>query len=106
MPRIAGLTPFTKADSIEKDSALADSGFHSEGEEDFASRPPTEQIKRRLSGVEHPAKKVPAWQNLTVSIERDWSLIVSFPMLTNSYSPCMSVSLGISLQTSHSWKSG
>ena len=66
MPRIAGLTPLTKADSIEKDSAL-DTAFHSEGEEDFVSRPPTEQIKRRLSGVEHPSRKAPAWQNLTVS---------------------------------------
>lgn len=66
MPRIAGLTPFTKADTPEKDSALADSNWHSEGEEDFASKPPGEQIKRRLSGVEHPqAKKTPIWQSLT-----------------------------------------
>jgi len=69
MPRIAGLTPFTKADSPEKDSALdTNSGWHSEGEEEFASRPPGEQIKRRLSGVEHPQQaKKPVWQNLTVS---------------------------------------
>jgi hypothetical protein len=67
MPRIAGLAPFTKADEDQKESsAIADSGWHSEAEEEFASRPPTDQIKRRLSGVEHPAKKAPAWQNLTV----------------------------------------
>lgn len=77
MPRIAGLTPFTKADEEDaKSSAIADtSGWHSEGEEEFASKPPTEQIKRRLSGVEHPqARKAPAWQNLTVS---GWPLLGS-----------------------------
>jgi hypothetical protein len=116
MPRIAGLTPFTKADSIEKDSALADSGFHSEGEEDFASRPPTEQIKRRLSGVEHPAKKVPAWQNLTVSIfdqiDHQMLSLIS-PGLSSksqyanesSHSPCTSVSPGISHRTRRFWNS-
>ncbi|KAG8764940.1 hypothetical protein FRC16_008215, partial [Serendipita sp. 398] len=65
MPRIAGLTPFTKADVDEKESAL-DIGAVSEGEEEFASRPATEQIKRRLSGVEHPQqKKTISWQSLT-----------------------------------------
>ncbi|KAG8835729.1 hypothetical protein FRC17_001520 [Serendipita sp. 399] len=65
MPRIAGLTPFTKADEAERASAL-DTGAISEGEEEFASRPVTEQIKRRLSGVEHPEqRKAPAWINLT-----------------------------------------
>ncbi|CAG8670016.1 16449_t:CDS:2, partial [Acaulospora colombiana] len=68
MPRIAGLTPFTKADEADKEHAV-DTGFHSEGEEDFVSRPPTEQIKRRLSGVENPqAKKAPAWITLTVCL--------------------------------------
>lgn len=69
MPRIAGLTPFTKADEEgQKSSAIVESGWHSETEEEFASRPPTDQIKRRLSGVENPqAKKAPAWISLTVS---------------------------------------
>lgn len=84
MPRIAGLTPFTKADEADKEHAV-DTGFHSEGEEDFVSRPPTEQIKRRLSGVENPqAKKAPAWITLT---------------------PCTLVSQEISLPTSRCSKS-
>jgi hypothetical protein len=71
MPRIAGLKPFTKADEeTQESSAIVESGWHSETDEDFASRPPTDQIKRRLSGVEDPkAKKAPAWINLTVSIK-------------------------------------
>jgi hypothetical protein len=69
MPRIAGLVPLTKADEADKEHAIVDAGFHSEGEEEFASRPPTEQIKRRLSGVEHPqAKQTPAWITLTVRV--------------------------------------
>ena len=64
MPRIAGLTPFTKTDT---DESAVDVGVYSEGEEEFASRPPTDQIKRRLSGVEHPqTKKAPQWITLTV----------------------------------------
>ena len=98
MPRIAGLTPFTKADTPEKDSALADSNWHSEGEEDFASRPPTEQIKRRLSGVENPqAKKVPIWQSLTVSLASIGHIDAAPSYPPNS--PCTLVSLGISLLT-------
>jgi glycosyltransferase involved in cell wall biosynthesis len=63
MPRIAGLTPFTKADV---DESAVDVGVYSEGEEEFASRPPTDQIKRRLSGVDHPQiKKAPQWITLT-----------------------------------------
>lgn len=76
MPRIAGLTPFTKADEeTQASSAIVESGWQSETDEDFASRPPTDQIKRRLSGVEHPqARKAPAWINLTVSTH--YALIV------------------------------
>lgn len=68
MPRLNALKPFTPEvggdDSAHKDSAIE------EGEEDFITRPATEQIKRRLSGVEHPGEslKTPAWQSLQVCI--------------------------------------
>lgn len=70
MPRLHALKPFTQEvggdDSAHKDSAI------SEGEEDFITRPATEQIKRRLSGVEHPGEslKTPAWQSLQVRAPR------------------------------------
>lgn len=63
MPRIAALTPFTAAE----EEATNSTALVSEGEEDFVSKPMPDQIKRRLSGVTHPTKKTPAWQNLTVS---------------------------------------
>lgn len=70
MPRLNALKPFTSDvggdDAAHKDSAI------SEGEEDFITRPATEQIKRRLSGVEHPGEsiKAPAWQSLQVCAHR------------------------------------
>lgn len=68
MPRLHALKPFTPEvggdDVAHKDSAI------SEGEEDFITRPATEQIKRRLSGVEHPGEsiKAPEWLSLQVCI--------------------------------------
>lgn len=64
MPRLNALKPLTQ-DVGGDDSAHT---AISEGEEDFITRPATEQIKRRLSGVEHPGEslKTPAWQSLQV----------------------------------------
>ena len=94
MPRLHALKPFTQEvggdDSAYKDSAIE------EGEEDFITRPATEQIKRRLSGVEHPGEsiKAPAWQSLQVC-----SMRRACRHHTNEWdasSPCISVSPEIS----------